>query len=120
MLTLGAILPDPDDRTTIQDIENRTVDGLESVRQRVVQRLQFWSRQWFLNESQGVPYTPDILGHQFDISLAKQALVAEILTVADVTNVRDVEAALDAATRRFSFAANVDTVYGATSVSGTQ
>lgn len=114
MRTISATIPDPHTRTDseIQDIAFEIVDGLESVRQRVILRLQFWFKSWFLDQRKGVPYREDILGHAFDESLARSVLIAQMLDVADVTAVRELELSVNGVTRVLSISATVDTIYG--------
>ena len=92
------------------------VDGLESVRQRVVQRLLFIFREWFYNESLGTQYTPDVLGHDYDSDLARQELTRQILTVEDVTGVRGLSVTLAGPSRVLTYMAVVESIYGETEV----
>lgn len=118
MRMLDTTLPDANDPAIVQDINPRIIDGLESARQRVVLALQFWFGQWFLNTSRGTPYTPEVLGHQFDPSLARRAITETILGVQDVTGVRDIDLTFDARARTLRYSATVDTIYGPTTIAG--
>lgn len=73
------------------DLNFRVADGLESVIQRVLQRLRFFRGSWFLNALAGVPHLSDVFGHQFDPTLAERTLTDAILSVDDVESVRDLE-----------------------------
>ncbi len=94
------------------DLQFKVITGIESVVQRVTQRLQFWRGEWFLDGAQGIPYLADVLGHQADIGLAQQAITAQIRTVPDVIDVLDVEVGIDQATRTLKYSARIVTIYG--------
>ena len=95
-----------------QDINGAVVDGLESVRQRVTERLRFRVKTWFLNLRDGVPYTPNVFGHKTTEGLAARTLTDAIRGVADVTDVTDVQTSLNPETREFTYQARVHTIYG--------
>ena len=92
------------------------VEGLEAVRQRVFQRLRFFRNEWFLAANQGVPYLQEIFVQPTPAGLAAQIIVAEILAVRDVTDVTDVDARLDPATRKLTLRARVHTLEGVTTI----
>ena len=92
------------------------VEGLEAVRQRVFQRLRFFRNEWFLAANQGVPYLQQIFVQPTPAGLAAQIIVAEILAVRGVTDVTDVDARLDPATRKLALRARVHTPEGVTVV----
>lgn len=87
------------------------VDGLESVRQRTIQRLRFWLGTWFLQTTAGVPYLEDVFGFRPDERTAARIISDVIREVEDVTGVRDVVFRLDA-DRVAHYSATVDTIYG--------
>ena len=97
------------------DLDWTVVDGLEAVRQAVVQRLRFWFGTWFLNAARGVPYRT-ILGSVADTGLAARTITDAIRAVGDVTEVLDVQFVLDQSSREASYSARVKTVYGEMSV----
>ena len=89
------------------------VDGLESVRQGVIQRLLFWSGEWFLAVGEGVPYRAEIFRRPTSAGLAAAVVTEQILGVDGVTGVADVFVTIDPVTRRMSYRANsVTTRYG--------
>ena len=45
------------------DIVFEVVDGAESVRQRVRQRLLFHRGEYYLDTAQGIPYVIDVIRH---------------------------------------------------------
>ena len=96
----------------------QTVDGIESVRQRVVQRLQMFRGEYYLDTRQGVPYIDDILKHQYDENLARRVVTDAILSVEDVVSVSDVALNFNADTRTLSWTSNVQTIFGGITVEG--
>ena len=88
------------------------VEGLEAVRQLVVERLHFIQGEWFLSDSAGIPYYQEIFSQPASDDLAVQAIASEIRAVADVTSVEVVASAFDPDTRRLRFQATVGTLYG--------
>ena len=101
----------------VDDLNNQIIDGIESVRQRVVQRLRFRARSWFINLQKGVPYTPQVFGHQTTLPIATATITAAIKEVPDVTDVLDVDSTLDPDTRRMTYSATVHTIFGNFSMS---
>ena len=87
-------------------------EGLEAVRQRVIQRLRLHRGEAFLAANVGVPWHQEILGQSGASGLANQIITDEILGVRDVTGVSNVVISLDRSTRRLRFTAEVDTVHG--------
>ena len=118
MRTLGTKLVTLDNGLQVYDLDNSVVDRLESVSQRVEQHLRFFVGSWFMDTRRGTPHFRDILGHQSSISLASTALSNAILEVDDTTAVRNMQIREIRDTRRLSYSAEVDTIYGPTQVSG--
>ena len=92
------------------------VQDLEDIRQRTVERLQFWIGQWFLDVGDGVPYRSEVFTRPTNAGLAAALVSDTIREVEGVTGVRDVIASIDAPTRRFSYTATIDTPFGSTTV----
>ena len=103
MRTLGA---------TDGDLDFTLIDGIESLRQRLVQRLLFWRGEWFLDTSQGVPYLPSVLGRQGSLTLLRQVITAYIEVDDEVTGVRNIEIEFRPTDRRAGYRADVDTIHG--------
>ena len=103
---------------TDQDIDFRLVDGIESVSQRVIQRVQYWLGEWFLNTAGGVPYNQDVLGEDLDLALSERAISDQIRGVPDVIAVEDASVAYDAETRALAYSARVRTGYGVLDLRG--
>ena len=102
---------------TDSDLDFSTQDGLRSVVQRVTQRLRFWRGEWFLDTAEGIPYIADVIGHDVNIELAKQAITAQIRTVPDVLSVDNVQVGFDFRTRTLLYSATIKTEFGAATVS---
>ncbi len=87
--------------------------GLEAVRQRVLQRLHFVRGEWFLSDSDGVPYYQDIFGQPYNEGLAARVIASEILKVTGVADAEVLSISLDPpAGRRLSLALRVETDFG--------
>ena len=110
MLSLSVQQVDPVADT--YDLDGSLVDGLESVRQRIQQRLRFWRGTWFLDSGAGVPYLRDVLGHRRNLALATSAITAQIRTVPDVTVVQNVTSSFDFDLRIIDYSAVVQTTFG--------
>ena len=93
-----------------------TVTDLEGLRQKIDQKLQFFHGEWFLNATEGIPYFEEILVKPADAGLVASIFNNVILSEAEVTGIRDVEADLDASTRTFTYRAKIETIFGDTEV----
>ena len=98
---------------TAGDLDWTIVDGATAIRQRIVQRLQFWLGEWFQDTSKGIPYLPSILGRRSDaVILLRQVITNQILDIEGVTAVRNITIEIKTSLRRVFYAADVDTIYG--------
>ena len=97
---------------SVDDLDGTIVTGVESVRQRVVQRIRFRLGSWFLALLRGTPYSPEIFGRQSVLGLATRTITDTILGVEDVTGVSGIESTLNADARIMSYSATVSTIYG--------
>lgn len=93
------------------DITFRVVDGIESVCQRVRERIYFVLGEWFLAREAGTPYFYRVLG-QDDYGLAERLITDTIRGVTDVTDVQDVSLVVDTVTRHAVYTARVLTIFG--------
>ena len=93
------------------DLDGSVVDGLESLRQRIKQALLFRLGSWFLDTRRGLP---EVTGTRMTAALAASVITGYIRDEGgdEVTNVTNVDAQLNAATRSLSYSARVHTVYG--------
>ena len=88
------------------------VDGMEAVRQRVLQHLRFTLGEWFLEPDEGVPYFDGLFADNTGVSLASQLIAAEVQRVDGVTSVQVARADLDSTIRRLSVELRVGTADG--------
>ena len=100
------------------DLENRVVDGIDSLSQRIRQRLRFRLGEWQLDTRRG---TESVIGHDFTAELAAAVINTAIRDEgrAEVTGIANVTATLDVSTRVMTYRAEVPTIYGPMSVAGT-
>ena len=110
MVTFGA---------TDSDMEFRTVSGLESLRQRIVQHLRFARGESFFDSRLGVPYLAELLVRPASESLAAQVISSAITSVAGVRAVTNVQIRLDKARRILHYSANVTSDLGDQAIAGT-
>lgn len=61
--------------------------GLEAISQSVKQRLKLWQGNWFLNESEGVPYLQQVFIKGADLAAVQNLL---LLTVAKTVGIADI------------------------------
>lgn len=113
MLTIS-VTPEGD----YDDLDGQLVDGLESLRQRIVQRIRFPLGQWFVDTRRG---TLPLLGYN-EPSVPAGIITATILDEggAEVVSVENVVVGFDQATRAMTYTAQVRTVYGDATISGGQ
>lgn len=87
----------------------------ETVAQAVKTCFELWLGEWFLDTAEGTPYMESILGkHQ---SVVYQSAIRErTLGTQGVTEIIDLVIQIDPQTRRISFTATINTLYGQTTV----
>ena len=110
----GAVENDP------EDLDGRIVDGIESLRQRIVQAIRFYFGTWFLNRNQGLDYTL-LIGHGTSPGIAANALNFVIRNEggAEVLALENLRYSLDKQ-RVFRYYVLVQTVYGPMPISTDQ
>lgn len=89
---------------------------LNALVDKIRERLNFFLGEWFLNSTVGVPYFQEIFEKPLNSSLIVSILNAEILKEPDVTDVTNSVVEFDETTRKFNYSANVQTIYGPTTV----
>ena len=92
------------------DLDGTLVDGLTSLRQRVVQAILLRTNDWFLATNRGIPR--DVLTGHATSGIAAAAITAAIRLEggAEVKGVQNVRYSLTR--RRFAYTAEVETIYG--------
>ena len=101
------------------DIDLAIVDGLESVRQRIHQRLLMQRGEYYLDTRAGVPYVSDILRYNYDETLARRVIEDSILSVQDVESVYNTVLSFNSSNRKLTFSCNVRTDFGETVLAST-
>jgi len=109
----------------ISDDGNLTIDAsgnlevatdLEGLRQKLIQKLRFFRGEWFLDVIDGTPYFQEILTKPINMGLVTSILNNRIMSEPEVTGLGAVDSNLDPITRRFTYKANVITIFGETQV----
>ncbi|RJT45653.1 hypothetical protein [Rahnella woolbedingensis] len=91
------------------------VNTPECVAQAVKTRFELWRGQWFLNVTEGTPYIQSVLGKQrSDVYIL--AVRERIQTTPGVSKIISFNTNNDGTTRRVTFTATIDTIYGETTV----
>lgn len=88
------------------------VDGLEGLRQKVMSVLKMIRGEWVLDITAGVPYMDSILIKGADEGTVRNIYDKAILEVEGVVAIANSSGVLDRVTRRYSYAADVRTIYG--------
>ena len=101
------------------DVNFAVVSGLESIRQRVHQRLLFQRGEYYLDTTKGTPYVPDILRYEYDPGLARSVITAAIRSVEGVVGVSDVVVSFNPTARTLSYAALIQTRISSFGIEGT-
>ncbi|CNL24395.1 Uncharacterised protein [Yersinia frederiksenii] len=91
------------------------IDSPEAVAQAVKTRFELWRGQWFLDLTEGTPYIQSVLGKQrSDVYIL--AIRERILDTQGVNSIVDFKTNYTGDTRRVTFTATIDTIYGTTTV----
>lgn len=106
------------DHTFGQGNANFLVNSPATVGQSVLTRLKLLEGEWFLDVTDGTPWSTEILGeHMQDTYDA--AIRARILDTDGVTGLSFYESVRDPNTRKVTVTATINTVFGQTQISGT-
>ncbi|KKZ19037.1 bacteriophage protein [Serratia marcescens] len=106
---------DDGDYTFGQGDNTFLADTPETVRQAIKTRLELWQGEWYLNTADGTPYPQAVLGKQ-QADIASLAIRERILDTPGVTEIVTFSTQFNGDTRRLTFTATVNTVYGQTTV----
>ena len=87
----------------------------ECVAQAVSTRLKLWAGEWFLDTTEGTPYTTQVLGKYTDDSYDR-AIQMRILETPGVVSVDTWASQYDGRNRSLSIQATITTVYGQATV----
>ena len=104
-----------------EDLDGRIVDGIESLRQRVVQAFRFRLGEWFIARHRGFDFNT-ILGHRIPPALAATALANVVRDEggAEILSLENMQYSLDRNNRTFSWSVLARTIYGPMPLSLTQ
>lgn len=103
------------DYTFGQGDDTWLINSPETVAQAVKTRFMLWYGQWFLDTTEGTPWIQSVLGKQRPETY-NLAIRQRILRTRGVKSIIDFNTAVDGRTRRVSFTATIDTLYGTTTV----
>ena len=104
------------DYTFGQSLANFLIDSPAAVAQAVMTRLDLATGEWFLDNTEGTPYSTQILGHGTN-NLYDLAIQNRILGTPGVTGITDYSSNRDPVTRALVVGATVNTQYGQTTIS---
>ncbi|HHY0812913.1 TPA: hypothetical protein ACVWYC_005481 [Klebsiella pneumoniae] len=91
------------------------INSPEAVAQAIKTRFELWYGQWFLDTTEGTPWIQSVLGKQrpevYNLSIRQR-----ILETAGVSSITAFDTTVNTSTRRVTFTATVETLYGTTTV----
>ncbi|MFJ5452935.1 hypothetical protein ACIPT4_07760 [Pectobacterium jejuense] len=91
------------------------INSPEAVAQAVKTRFELWLGQWFLDTAAGMPWIQTVLGKQRQDAY-NLAIRQHILETQGVSSISEFNTTVNSATRRVSFTATIETIYGTTTV----
>lgn len=89
----------------------------DAVGQAVMTRLLLWAGEWFLDVTDGTPWSTKILGHRQNGNSPDVAIKQRILGTPNVTDIVNYSSTFDGNTRTLSVDATINTAYGQTAIS---
>ncbi|MEQ9868715.1 hypothetical protein ABRP77_05375 [Pectobacterium odoriferum] len=103
------------DYTFGQGDDTWLINSPEAVAQAVKTRFELWLGQWFLDTAAGTPWIQSVLGKQRPDAYSL-AIRQRILETQGVSSISEFNTTVNSATRRVSFTATIETIYGTTTV----
>lgn len=91
------------------------INSADAVAQAVKTRFELWRGQWFLDKKEGTPYVQSVLGKQ-RAEVYSLAIRDRISKTRGVKSIISFDTNNDGTTRRLTFTATIDTIYGQTTV----
>lgn len=91
------------------------INSPEAVAQAIKTRFELWYGQWFLDTTEGTPWIQSVLGKQRP-EVYNLAIRQRILETAGVSSITAFDTTVNTSTRRVTFTATVETLYGITTV----
>ena len=92
--------------------------GKDAVAQGIKQALHFWRGQWFINQTEGVPYLERVFVQPVTAGLASTVISDTMRGVDGVLSVSNVASSIDPFTRKLSYASRITTRFGEDEISG--
>jgi hypothetical protein len=83
------------------EIPPRIVRGVEAIRLRLLARLRFFKREWFLDKRQGMPYYEAVFVKNPDVGLVQSIFRRAILSTPGVLAVASMKTTFDQRARSF-------------------
>lgn len=90
---------------------NFIVNAPATVRQVILTRLQLWTNQWFLDLSDGTPYSTRVLGKTTKATF-DNAILNRILETSGVVSILAYQSSLNDSSRTLTWSATVETQFG--------
>ncbi|WP_354691196.1 hypothetical protein [Phytobacter sp. RSE-02] len=106
---------DNGDYTFGQGDDTWLINSPEAVAQAIKTRFELWYGQWFLDTTEGTPWIQSVLGKQRP-EVYNLAIRQRILETKGVSSITAFDTTVNTSTRRVSFTATVETLYGTTTV----
>nr|WP_310616925.1 hypothetical protein [Pantoea cypripedii] len=106
---------DDGDYTFGQGDDTWLINSPEAVAQAVKTRFLLWYGQWFLDTTAGTPWIQSVLGKQKPETY-NLAIRQRILETKGVNSIQSFNSTVNTSTRRVTFTATIDTIYGTTTV----
>lgn len=106
---------DDGDYTFGQGDDTWLVNSPEAVAQAIKTRFLLWYGQWSLDTTEGTPWIQSVLGKQRPETY-NLAIRQRILETQGVSSITVFNTTVDGRTRRVTFTATVETIYGTTTV----
>lgn len=103
------------DYTFGQGDDTFLVNSPECVAQAVKTRFELWKGQWFLDATEGTPYIQSVLGKQRP-EVYSLAIRDRISTTPGVLSILSFDTVNNGNTRRVTFTASINTIYGQTTI----
>lgn len=111
-------LSDTGDYTFGQGEANFLIDSVECVAQNVRTRMKLWVGEWFLDVSEGTPWTTEILSaYLYNTKpLLDMAIRTRVLRTPGVVSIPEYQSSVDPTTRRLTVTMRINTTFGEASV----
>jgi len=91
------------------------INSPEAVAQAVKTRFNLWRGQWVLDITAGTPYIQSVLGKQSP-EVYNLAIRQHILQTQGVSSIISFDTSINSTTRRVTFTATINTIFGETPV----